>query len=75
MNTFLKRIVQDINLNITNVRRPFISNLFMGFGIYHAIYTEDDIWQIPLSMFAPSAYIGYHTYKYFDKIKEKLQNK
>jgi hypothetical protein len=70
-----KKISQDINLKVNTITRPFISNLFVGLGIYHAIYTEDDNWQIPLAIIAPSIYIGYHSYKYFDNIKEKLINK
>ncbi len=71
----VKKFVQDINLKVTGKKRSVLSNFFMGVGIFHSIYTEEDKWQIPLAIFVPSGYIGYHTYKYFDKIKEQLSQK
>ena len=46
--------------NIT--RRTFVSNLFLGAGLYYAIENEK-YWQIPLPLIHPSMYVGYHTYK------------
>jgi hypothetical protein len=74
-NNIIRKIVQDMNIKLSSDKRPVISNLFMGAGIFHAIYTESDYWQIPLAIITPSAYTGYHIYKYRDNIKSNLIKK
>ncbi len=50
-----------------SIRNSNISYLFCGAGLYHAIYNEDSLIQIPLTILFPSAYVGYHSFKYYCK--------
>ena len=69
--------MNNVDIIYKNLLRPVvvIRNLFTGMGLYHSIYTEKDYYQIPLPILFPSIYIGYHSYKYSDKIKNYILNK
>jgi len=54
------------------VKRPMLSNFFAGLGMYHAIYNEDSTAQVILALFAPSMYIGYHSYKNYGRLNREV---
>lgn len=68
----LKNIQEHVVKLSTNGRRPILSNLFAGLGIYHAVYNEDSASQAVLAFIAPSVYVGYNSFKNYDKIKEEV---
>ncbi len=70
MTNIREYIIKVTNENLT---RPVISNLFAGLGIYHAVYNEESPLQVPLALFFPSVYVGYHSLKNVDRIKEWIK--
>lgn len=68
----LKTVQEHFVKLSTNNRRPILSNLFAGVGIYHALYNEDSAAQAVLAFLVPSVYLGYHAFKNYDKIKKEV---
>jgi hypothetical protein len=74
LNQF-KEFLNPLKLNVTTLsRRPILSNLFVGIGIYHAIQNEDSGFQAVLAFIFPSSYIGYHSFKNYEKIKTEIKS-
>lgn len=70
MTNIREYIIKVTNENLT---RPVISNFLAGLGIYHALYKEESALQVPLAVVMPSVYVGYHSLKNVDKIKEWIK--
>lgn len=68
----LKTVQEHFVKLSTNTRRPILSNLFAGVGIYHAVYNEDSGMQAVLAFLVPSVYVGYHSYKNYDRLKGEV---
>ena len=62
-------IVAKIGENLS--KRVWVSNLFVGAGLAHAVQ-EKKYWEMPLPLFFPSAYAGYHLFKNRKALQNRL---